>query len=225
MNGIPVAYIPGDYLSSDSTSDQAAVRADLERVLRDVKFNEQGYIILPSDPYMDSDGKISNQKMVDVRLMSSEGKRNIDIDPIVKRYQHDIARGLMSEFLLLGAHGGGSYALSKSKTDLFLRALESYIGAIASVLNKQLVERLWEINGLDYKLMPKIEAGDVAPHDLREIATFLRNINGANIDLSDQSGVVEELMSIAELPFDREAYEQGLDEALEENLNLKTETE
>lgn len=207
LNGIPVAYIPADYLSTDATADQVSVRQALETVLRDVKFNDQGYIILPSDMQADSDGKLSNHKMVDVRLMASEGKRNIDIDPIVKRYQHDIARGLMAEFLLLGAHGGGSYALSKSKTDLFLRALESYVGMIASVLNKQLVERLWELNGLNYDLMPKIVAGDVAPHDLREIAAFMRNINGADIDLTNQTELVETLLDIAELPFDGDKYE------------------
>jgi hypothetical protein len=70
------------------------------------------------------------------------------------------------------------------------------------VLNKQLVERLWELNGLPYDLMPRIEAGDVAPHDLREIAAFLRNLNGANIDVSTHPEVIQDLMDIAELNYD-----------------------
>lgn len=169
LAGIPVARIPSEYLSPDATSSQVQFKSNLEQILRDVKFNEQGYIITPSDTYPDKDGSPTNIRLVDVELMSSSGSRNIDIDPIVKRYQHDIARSVLSEFLMLGSQGG-SYALSKSKTDLFLRALESYIQQIVDVLNKQLVERLWELNGLDYSLMPTIEAGDVAPHDLREIA-------------------------------------------------------
>jgi phage gp29-like protein len=133
--------------------------------------------------------------------MASNGKRNIDINPIVSRYQHDIARSVLSEFLMLGGGNTGSYALSKSKTDLFLRALESYIQAIVDVLNKQLVERLWELNGLNYDLMPTIVAGDVAQHDLREIAAFLRNLNGANIDVSSHPEVIQDLMDIAELKY------------------------
>ena len=136
--------------------------------------------------------------------MASNGKRNIDINPIVSRYQHDIARSVLSEFLLLGT-SGGSYALSKSKTDLYLRALESYIQAIVDILNKQLVERLWQLNGLNYSLMPTIVAGDVAPHDLREIAAFLRNLNGAGIDVSSHPEVIKDLMDIAELEYDPEA--------------------
>ena len=201
LAGIPVARIPAEYLSNDASSAQAGFVNNLRQVLRDVKFNEQGYIILPSDTYPDKDGAPTNTRLVDVELMASNGKRNIDIDPIIKRYQHDIARSVLSEFLLLGSQGG-SYALSKSKTDLFLRALESYIQAIVDVLNKQLVERLWELNGLPYDLMPRIEAGDVAPHDLREIAAFLRNLNGANIDVSNHPEVISDLMDIAELNYD-----------------------
>ncbi len=201
LAGIPVARIPAEYLSGDASSAQSGFVHNLQQILRDVKFNEQGYIILPSDTYPDKDGAPSSTRLVDIELMASNGKRNIDINPIVSRYQHDIARSVLSEFLLLGS-SGGSYALSKSKTDLFLRALESYIQAIVDVLNKQLVERLWQLNGLNYDLMPTIEAGDVAPHDLREVAAFLRNLNGANIDVSSHPEVVKDLMDIAELNYD-----------------------
>ena len=207
LAGIPVARIPAEYLGPDATAAQANFVSELQTILRDVKFNEQGYIVLPSDVYVDGEGKPTNTRLVDIELMSSSGTRNIEIDPIVRRYQHDIARSVLSEFLLLGSQGG-SYALSKSKTDLFLRALESYIQAIVDVLNKQLVERLWELNGLPYDLMPTIEAGDVAPHDLREIAAFLRNLNGANIDVSNHPEVISDLMAIAELDYDPEAGTQ-----------------
>jgi|TARA_R110000737_G_scaffold26664_2_gene45436 hypothetical protein len=211
LAGIPVARIPAEYLSGDASAAQSGFVANLQQILRDVKFNEQGYIILPSDTYPDKDGAPSNVRLVDVELMASNGKRNIDINPIVSRYQHDIARSVLSEFLLLGT-SGGSYALSKSKTDLFLRALESYIQAIVDVLNKQLVERLWQLNGLSYDLMPTIKAGDVAPHDLREISSFLRNLNGAGIDVSTHPEVIQDLMDLAELEYDPEAGVQSTQE-------------
>lgn len=207
LAGIPVARIPAEYLSGDASAAQSGFVHNLQQILRDVKFNEQGYIILPSDTYPDKDGAPTNQRLVDIELMASNGKRNIDINPIINRYQHDIARSVLSEFLLLGT-SGGSYALSKSKTDLFLRALESYIQAIVDVLNKQLVERLWQLNGLNYDLMPTITAGDVAPHDLREISSFLRNLNGAGIDVSTHPEVIQDLMDLAELEYDQEAGQQ-----------------
>ena len=224
LAGIPVARIPAEYLSGDASVAQTGFVRDLQQILRDVKFNEQGYIVLPSDTYPDKDGAPSTTRLVDIELMASNGKRNIEIGPMINRYQHDIARSVLSEFLLLGT-SGGSYALSKSKTDLFLRALESYIQAIVDVLNKQLVERLWELNGLNYDLMPKIEAGDVAPHDLREVSSFLRNLNGADIDVSAHPEVVNDLMSIAELDFDVASYKKPDPEPVVVAPKEPTETE
>ena len=222
LAGIPIARVPAEYLAADATADQKGFLGSVQQILRDVKFNEQGYIILPSDMYPGKEGEPSNHRLVDIELMSSSGTRNINIDPVIRRYQHDIARSVLSEFLMLGGGSTGSYALSKSKTDLFLRALEAYIQTIVDVLNKQLVEQLWQLNGLDPKLMPKIVAGDVAPHDLRELGSYLRNLNGADINLASQPDIVDALLANAELPkLDRDLYEADL-EAERRIANAKT---
>jgi hypothetical protein len=212
LHGVPIGRMPAEYMSADASADQAALRSQFDKILRDLKLNEQGYALLPSDLYVDAEGRPTNQRLMDIELITANGSRSIDIDPVVKRYQHDIARSLMAEFLMLGS-GSGSYALSKTKTDLFLRSLESYINTIVDVLNKQLVERLWQLNGLDWSTMPKLVAGDVAPHDLREIASFLRNLNGAGIEVQDHPEVVSDLMAIAEIDFDRKKYEERLSAA------------
>jgi len=117
---------------------------------------------------------------------------------------------------MLGGGSNGSYALSKSKTDLFLRALESYITQLVDTMNKQLIEPLWELNNLDPKLMPKLVAGDVAPHDLKELGSYLRNLNGADISLADQHDIVDALLHNAELPkLDRTQYEESRGEVKE----------
>ena len=214
MHGIPIGRIPAEYLAPNATEDQITVRQEFERILRDLKKNEQGYALLPSDVYVDTDGKPTNQRLIDVELITSNGSRDIDIDPIIKRYQHDIARSIMAEFLMLGSSSTGSYALSKTKTDLFLKSLESYIHTIYDVINKQLIEPLWRLNGLNFDLMPKIVPGDVAPHDLKELGSFLRNLNGANIDLADQMDIVDDLLSNAELPtLDRDIYAESRERA------------
>jgi len=207
LAGIPHAEVPSEYLSPDATEAQVAVLNQMKEILRDLKFNEQGFLITPSDTYPGKDGEPTNNKLVSVRLMSSEGSRNIDIDPVIKRYQHDIARSVLAEFIMLGSGSTGSYALSKSKSDLFLRALESYIQTIVDVLNKQLIEPLWRINGFDFSVMPKIVAGDVAPHDLKDLGSYLRNLNGAGISYADDINIVNALLDQAELPHvDAEIY-------------------
>lgn len=215
LHGIPVGRMPAEYLVTNATDDQKALKAQFERVLRDMKSNEQAFALLPSDVHIDSDGKPTNMRLMDIELITSNGNRNIDIDPIIKRYQHDIARSVMAEFLMLGTSERGSYALSKSKTDLFLKSLESYINSIYDAINKQLVERLWYLNGLNFDLMPKIVPGDVAPHDLKELGAYLRNLNGADISLADQTHIVDALLDTAELPnLDLEVYSESRERAM-----------
>ena len=60
LAGIPVARIPSEYLSSDASAAQSGFVGNLQQILRDVKFNEQGYIITPSDTYPDKDGSPTN---------------------------------------------------------------------------------------------------------------------------------------------------------------------
>ena len=212
LNGIPIIRIPSDYLADDATEDQIAIRKMAERIGRDLKFNEQGSIVLPSDVWVVED-KATTHRLVDVELIASNGNRNIAIDPIIRRYQHDIARSVMAEFLMLGSSTTGSYALSKSKTDIFLRSVESYINTIYDVLNEQVVKPLWEINGFDVELMPTLKAGDVAPHDLDALGSYLRNMNGADINLTEQVDIIDALLANAELPLlDRELYQKGLEE-------------
>lgn len=219
LHGVPVGRMPAEYLSGDATDDQKNLRSQFERILRDLKNNEQGYVLLPSDLYVDADGKPTAQRLMDIELITANGSRSIDIDPVVKRYQHDIARSIMAEFMMLGS-GSGSYALSKSKTDLFLRSLESYLNTIVDVLNKQLVERLWMINGLPYETMPRLEAGDIAPHDISMLSSLLRNLNNADIPVSNHTETIADIMEAAELDFDTDKYEANLAEQKAEEQRL-----
>ena len=224
LAGIPVARVPAEYLSPDATEGQIAFRNELQSILRDVKFNEQGYLILPSDTYPDKEGSPTGERLVDVELMSSSGTRNIDIDPIIRRYKDSIADSVCASVIFLGSKGGGSYALSKSSTDLFLRGLESFITQVVDVLNKQLIEPLWELNTLNPDLMPKLVAGDVAPHDLKELGSYLRNLNGANINLADQPDIVDALLHNAELPkLDRDVYAASLEGAKQDDQEGESE--
>jgi len=63
LAGIPIARVPAEYLNGDASAEQKAFLGSIQQILRDVKFNEQGYIILPSDMYPDKDGAPSGQRL------------------------------------------------------------------------------------------------------------------------------------------------------------------
>lgn len=176
MNGFPVGYIPSEYLAADATADQLAFRNKFEEILRDMKLNEQGYAVFPSDPCLDGEGKPTGEKLVQVELMASNGTRAVDMNQVITRYQADMARSVLADFLTLGQSDRGSFALSKSKADLFLRSLEGYLRNIASVLNTHLLPKLWELNGLNPDLMPTMQHGNVSPPNLEELGNYIRNL-------------------------------------------------
>jgi hypothetical protein len=186
LNGLPLVRIPSEYLAPDASDAQRAFVNQISAIARDVKRNEQGYIIVPSDVYEDADGKLTTTRLVEFELIASQGKRDIDTHQVVLRYQQDMARSALADFVMLGANDRGSFALSKSKADLFLQALTGYVSAIASVLNRTLVPKLLQWNGIPLEDAPKIVFGRVAPVNLDELGNYIQRVGGVGLNLTDE---------------------------------------
>jgi hypothetical protein len=200
MNGIPIGKIPSEYLGEAATSAQQGFTNAFKKILRDVKFNDQGFVLIPSDVYENDDGTKTSIPMVEFDLISAKGTRSIPTGEVILRHQENIARSVLADFLMLGSGKTGSFALSKSKTDLFLTAASGFTEAIAAVLNRQLLPRLWEINGFDPDLMPKIGFGEIAPVDLAELGAFVRDIAGAGMQIFPDDDTENTLRRAAGFP-------------------------
>ena len=200
MNGIPVGKIPSEYLGESASAAQQGFTNAFKKILRDVKFNDQGFILIPSDVYENDDGTKTSIPMVEFDLVTAKGTRAIPTGDVILRHQQNIARSVLADFLMLGGGDTGSFALSKSKTDLFLAAASGYTEAISSVLNRQLLPRLWEINGFDPEVMPKIGFGEIAPVDLAELGAFVRDISGAGMPLFPDDDTENTLRRAAGFP-------------------------
>lgn len=210
LNGLPVGRIPSEYLRSTANPEQKAFVAAFETILRDVKLNEQGYILLPSDMYADEEGKLTDKRQVDFELMTSNGKRAIDTGKVIMRYQSNIARTVLADFVTLGQSDRGSFALSKSKADLFLKALEGYLNSIAAIINRHLIPRVWALNGKNFNLMPTVFPGDVAPIDLEELGDYIQKISGAGAPIFPSEELTNTLLTSAGLPEQDESDDPDL---------------
>lgn len=200
MNGLPVGRIPSEYLAADADENKRAFRDEFAKILRDIRMNEQSFILLPSDLYSNENGSLSSSPKVSFELAASKGTRDIDIDKVIRRHQQNIARTVLADFIMLGGSDRGSFALSKSKTDLFLRSMEGFVNSIAAVINKSLVPKLWSINGLDYADMPKFVAGRISPVDLEELGRFVARLGGVNEGLFQDEGIMSDLLDKADIP-------------------------
>lgn len=199
LNGLPLVRLPNKIMKSKLPADMA-IKAEYVKIMRDVKFNEQGGIIIPSDTFFGEDGKATNTRLVDFELIASKGSRAIDTNKIIARYQKDIARTILADFILLGSGDTGSWALSKDKSNLFVRALSGWTESIAETINRHLIPKLWKHNSFDAAYMPFLRPGRVVDADLLELGGFIRDIAGAGAMLFPDDDLENELRDAADLP-------------------------
>jgi len=132
----------------------------------------------------------------------------------VMRYQQDIARTILADFVMLGQGDRGSFALSRSKIDLFARALEGWLESIAQTINRHLIPKLWSLNGFDEKYMPYIVPGKIAPEDIKELGEYAESLSRAGIPIADEDTEdhLRRAAGLPEAPLDRDDYPNTIPE-------------
>jgi hypothetical protein len=143
LAGLPIAYIPPEYLSSGASADQVAFRNAIEQIVQNVKRNEQEGIVMPL--MYDESG----HKMFELNLLTSGGSRQFDTDKIIQRYDQRIAMSVLSDFILLGHDRVGSFSLGTAKMDLWSMAVDAIANSIAEVINQYAIPRLMKLNNMD----------------------------------------------------------------------------
>jgi hypothetical protein len=179
LAGLPIAYIPPDYLSSTASADQVSFRNSIEQIVQNVKRNEQEGIVMPL--MYDESG----HKMFDLSLLSTGGSRQFDTDKIINRYDQRIAMSVLSDFILLGHDRVGSYSLGTAKMDLWSMAVDAIANSIAEVINQYAIPRLLKLNGMDTARAPYLTYGEVSHIDLTEIADYVSKLANSGLLMSD----------------------------------------
>lgn len=193
LAGLPVGYVPAEWMMKSATPGEKASLYAMEKIVRGVKRNESEGIILPL--MYDDEGN----QMVDFKLLTSGGTRQFDTDKIITRYNQQIAMTVLADFIMLGHESVGSFALGSSKVDLFVAAVESWIRLIAEVFNSHAIPRLLSLNGMDTSRPPNLTYGQVQAVDLVELGTFLFNLSQAEL-LTPDNNLEDHLRELAGLP-------------------------
>ena len=176
LAGLPVAHVPLEMLSPSASSAQKNTVANIFEMVRKVKRNEFEGVVFPAET--DIDGNPSGFKF---SLLSSGGRRPLDVNEIVKRYESRIAMSVLGEFVMLGMDSVGSFALSSNKTHLFAQALGSYLQQIADTFNRFAIPKLLNYNGVSPSLHPKLVFEDIETPDLGELAAAIGALSSAGV--------------------------------------------
>lgn len=202
LAGLPVARIPGRFFSQDAAPEDKAVFAGWTKMVTNVRLDKQQGLVIPSD--RDSSGNY----LYDFALLSGGGSKQVDTSKVIERYDRAMATSILADFIFLGQSSVGSFALSSDKTALFATAVGGFQNSIASVFNRHLLPRLWELNAFDPALMPEMKPGDVETQNLGELAQYVSALAGAGMMLFPDRELENHLRSVGGLP---EAPEQGID--------------
>jgi hypothetical protein len=202
LAGLPVAYVPPEYLASNASASQAAVLSAITNIVQGIKRNEQEGVVFPL-MYDDA-----GHEMFRLQLLSTGGQRQFDTDKIISRYDQRIAMSVLSDFILLGHDRVGSFSLGTSKIDLWTMAVEAIAKSIAEVVNTHGITRLLALNGIKTDKAPYLTYGDVAQVELTELGDFIQKLTAAGALTPDEK-LEEYLRDIAGLP-PMEAPEAGM---------------
>jgi hypothetical protein len=193
LAGLPMAYVPPEYLSNTASPQQKAVLQAITEIVQNVKRNEQEGIVFPAA--YDENGN----RIFDLTLLSASGGRQFDTGAVIQRYDQRISMSLLSDFLLLGSDRVGSFALGTAKVDLWTLAVDSIAKSIAEVVNQFAIPRLLKLNAMRMDKMPQLTYGQVSSVELSEVAEYVSKLATAGIILPDR-GLETHLRSLADLP-------------------------
>lgn len=123
--------------------------------------------------------------------------KSIDTDKIITRHESRIAMALLSDLIMLGDSGSGSFALSETKERLLAKSIKAIVGGISAVLNKQAVPKLFALNNWALEVYPEITTSDVIQPTLKEVALMLR---AGGLDITSNLQLYNYIMAIMEAP-------------------------
>lgn len=193
LAGLPVLYAPPkvDLFSQDPRMQR--IKAELQRYVKNIRRDEMEGVVLP-DGYK-------------LELLSTGGSRQFDTNAIINRYDTRMAMTVMADFIMLGHQGAGSYALSSDKTDLFKKAIRTYLDIICETFNRQGIPALIDMNGKQFQGItdyPKLVHGDVEQLDLGILGDFLQKMTSSGILAPDEE-IEDFVREVARLPERRES--------------------
>jgi len=165
VSGIPVLSIPPQYLSEDASPSQKAIKIYYENALRNLQMNQQTAFLLPL-----AYDEASKQPLFKLELLSSDGKKSFDLNKIKDYYKNLIVTSLTSEVTSMGQTQVGSFALGSLKNSMSGLAAEAMIKVVAEVLNKELIEQTYELNGWSVARAGTLDYDGIEDVDLEQLS-------------------------------------------------------
>lgn len=184
--GIPVIRRPINAAPADV--------AKAREIARNMRANEGAYFELP-------DG-------FNIEFLDTHANTLKESKDMIDHHDRQIVKGFLAQFIDLGAHAGGSYALSEDQSQLFLLGLEYVAKLIQEEMNKAIKE-LCDLNfpNLSEDEYPTLEYGAIGQIDFDKLSTSLQRLQQSSF-VTPTIEVEKYLLNSMKLPVSEDLAEQ-----------------
>jgi hypothetical protein len=179
LAGLPIAWVPPEWMSPTANQAQQASLAAMENIVKNVRNDEQAGIILPSVMHPSTGDRI-----IDFKLLSSGGRRQFNTEDIIQRYDQRMAMTLLADFIILGHDAVGSFALASTKTAMFTSAINAILDSIRDIMNRHAVPKLFRLNDIEPPY-PKLAHSGIEQVPLDQLSDYIDSLIGAGLSLRD----------------------------------------
>ena len=204
LRGIPIGRGPFTELAQavENGDITKADREKIEKPMRDfiqkhVKTPSLG-LLLDSITYQGEDDAAtpSSVRQWDVELLKGENTTQEQIASTINRVNHEMARIMGTEGLLLGGDKVGSLALSRDKSHNLFLVVDGTLLEIGEQFDTDLLEVVWMLNGWPEEMKPTMKHESVQFKDIEQIAAALRDMAAAGAILDPDDPAVGEVRDI-----------------------------
>lgn len=135
-------------------------------------------------------------------VIGSPGSKAIDTDKVIQRYQLEIARSFLAQFLLLGQGSTGSWALARDQRGIFEVALGAILMNLDETINRFMVPPLFRLNDFGkLAALPQLKPGRISKADMDKFSKGLAALATAGLLTpdTDLERYIREEMDLPEL--------------------------
>lgn len=192
LRGIPVGRAPYVAINQQVengtlTQEQAAVATKvLEDFIAKHLKNPGLGLVLDSAVYETTDeaSAPSGQKQWDLDLLKGGSSGLQEIHTAIERVEHDIARLLGVEQLMLG-QTRGTQALSEDKSHNFGLIVSSTLGELTESVNRDIIRPIAELNGWPKDIWPEAQTEEIQFKSPKEVTEALFDLARSMLDPED----------------------------------------
>ena len=202
LRGIPIGRAPLTAINNavqagrlTQAEASALISGIRDMIQTQVKQSDTG-ILLDSQPYQSTTQggpMVTDVYQWTFELLNGPGLGLSEIANAIERLQREMARIMGVEHLMLGDAGGNSGAVAKDKSRNVYLIASAVLQNIVSCVQRDLIKPLWELNGFDKEVMPKLSAEDISPRDVVEVTTSLARMAQAGAVLDPEDPVINDV--------------------------------